>query len=142
MFQTDKVNVIEDFEYEGVKCLVLGAKFKVEPNEEPKLNHYLGYVQVNQLIPDDKKWEDIIRDIHGGITFDDEFKGLKGYPGRWIGFDCSHSSDHTMAMTCHSHPRCIKWTPEMVKEEVIKMAVKVSLIKQHGFDKFLMMEAI
>lgn len=32
----------------------------------------------------------ILFDVHGGITFSDSFKTLKGW---WLGFDCAHAGD-------------------------------------------------
>lgn len=62
----------------------LPAKVLIMP-----MGHRCGYVGVSKEVFEDKDYNDIDIEVHGGLTYSrDEEDGL-----RWYGFDCAHLGD-------------------------------------------------
>lgn len=104
----------ETFEAYGLKCLVLRQNV-------PGLGHLCGYV----FLPGghkffEKDYDDIPVDVHGGLTYSDNYEGL------WkVGFDCAHGGDR-LPYALYDSGGTYK-TFEWVKAETIRLAEQLSV---------------
>lgn len=115
----EEVTTVDEWEENGNKC-----KLKKHP-----LGHYMGYVQVANPDTLAMEWGYPKVSVHGGITYGPDDEG-------WIGFDTAHAWDVSVDENGEEFGRIDQiyteenemttvWTPDKVRNEIIKLARKV-----------------
>jgi len=107
-----RVILLEEWERHDYLCKIVKGK--------GYLDHYCGYVGIPRDHPLIKNGAIKKLEVHGGVTFCGDSRGLKLSWGKklwespyfWVGFDCSHAGDYSPF-----YPTGHKWTlGELIKE--------------------------
>lgn len=90
---------IAKFIYQGIKCMI---------QRTPMMGHFCGYVYLSMAHPWCGKGYDIDCDVHGGITYNEQYNDHTIE----IGFDCAHSGDISPASEL-----CMRKSREELKKQ-------------------------